>query len=98
MQFPIGVLHKAGHPRELLGDVAVGSRSIAVPPQTLQIVATRHAYECLDLLQALHGVDHLISGLVLFDEPIHQRIDVSPIFWTNVGGVVGEVLEMLVLF
>lgn len=31
MQFPVAVLHNAGRAGEMLGDIAVGSGSIAVP-------------------------------------------------------------------
>ena len=97
MQLAIVVLHKTGHSSDSFRDISVGSGSVAVPAKALQIAATRHAYERFDLLQALHGIHHLVSGFVLFDEPIHQGIDFGPVFRADVGGIVAEMLEMLIL-
>src|ERR1700740_2860043 len=45
MQLTIGILHKAGRSGELLGDIAVGPGSIAVPPEVSEVASTRHANE-----------------------------------------------------
>src|ERR1700724_3196071 len=49
MQFIISILHKAGCPGNLLGDIAVGPGSIAVPPEALQVASARHANERFNL-------------------------------------------------
>src|SRR5277367_1308432 len=46
MQLTIGILHKAGRSGKLLGDIAIGSGSIAVPPEAFEVTSTRHANEC----------------------------------------------------
>jgi hypothetical protein len=49
-------------------------------------------------LQALDRVHHLVSGLVLLDDPVDQVVHLSPVLGTNVGGVLVKVLEVIVLF
>src|SRR5580700_11311416 len=53
MQFTIGILHKAGRSGKLLGDIAVGPGSIAVPSEAFEVTSTCHANKCFDLLQTL---------------------------------------------
>src|SRR5262249_47467553 len=61
VEFTVCVLHKPRHSRDSPSDVAVGTGSVAIPAQALQIRAASHADECLDLLQALDRVDHLVA-------------------------------------
>src|SRR5271163_3512087 len=97
LQFTVGTLHEAGGPCKASSDITVSPGSITVPAKALKVAAARHANERFDLLQTLHGIHHLIAGLVLFDEPIDEGIDVSPIFRPDIGGIVAEMLEVLVL-
>jgi len=45
----------------------------------------------------LHRIDHLVSSFIFFDQPVDQGIDLRPILRTNVGGIVAQVLEVLIL-
>jgi hypothetical protein len=49
-------------------------------------------------LQALHRIHHLITRFVFLDQPIDQGVDLPPVFGSDVGGVVIQVLEVVVLF
>src|SRR5271154_5512281 len=97
LQVTVGILHKSRGPGKSSSDITVSAGSIAVPAKALKVATTRHANERFDLLQTLHGIHHLIAGLVLVDEPIDEGIDVSPIFRPDVGGIVAEMLEVLIL-
>jgi len=77
--------------------MSVSTSSVAVPAVVPQIKPGGHAHEGLDLLQTLHGVHHLVARFVLFDEPIDESVNLSPVFRTNVGGIVAEVVEVVVL-
>ncbi len=73
-------------------------RPIAVPAILLQIEPGRHPHKSLNLLQPLHRIHHLIARFVFLDQPIDQRVDLPPIFRADIGGVVIQVLEVVVLF
>jgi hypothetical protein len=45
---------------------SITDTAVTVPAQSLQIGTTRHSDEGLDFLQALHRIDHLVAGVVVF--------------------------------
>jgi hypothetical protein len=54
--------------------IAVGRGSVAISSWPFQIGSAGQADESFHLLQTLHRVHHLVSGLVLFDLPVPEQI------------------------
>src|SRR6185437_1361974 len=93
----VGLLHDAVHRNQQLGDVVITMGAVAVPAQLFQVRTRGHAQEGLHLPQALHRIHHLVTGAVLLDQPVNEFIHLPPVLGTNVGGILLQMFEMLIL-
>lgn len=55
------------------------------------------AHKFLHILKAFNGIHHLVSGLVFFDQPIHQVVDLRPVVRIDEGIVRFVMFEMILL-
>lgn len=90
VQAALGIAHDPRHGSDHLFDIAVRFGSVSGPTVFFQVKPRRHAHERFHLLQALHGIHHLISGLILLDDPVHQLVYGAPVLRSDVGGIVVE--------
>lgn len=84
-QLAVSILDDSGSVGQATGNVSITAAAISVPTQPLQVCPTRHSDEGLDFLQSLHRIDHLVAGLVLFNQPIDQRVDLEPVLGPGAG-------------
>src|SRR5262252_5327829 len=62
VQLAVSILDDSGSVDQSLGDVAIASAAVTIPAKPFQICTARHSDECLDFLQALHRIDHLVAA------------------------------------
>src|SRR5579864_7447418 len=98
VQLAVGFLDNSWHRGEEFCLVSVALGPITIPAVLAQIEPGRHTHKGLDLLQAWNRIHHLITGFVFLDQPIDQRVDLAPVFRPDVGGVVVQVLKVVILF
>src|SRR5215475_6433555 len=87
-----GVVH-----RETRGQGAIGADDEPILATTAAPVFSNAAHEALHVLQAGNGVDHFVALALLVNEPIQEIINHGEILRPNIGIVLMEMLEVLLL-